>query len=38
MYVGLIDMEKAHDRVNKEALWQVFGRVILNEFRGDYDY
>ena len=23
MYVGLIDFEKAHNRVNREALWQV---------------
>ena len=23
MYVGFIDLEKAYDRVNSEALWQV---------------
>ena len=23
MYVGLKDLEKAYDRVNREALWQV---------------
>ena len=23
VYVGFIDLEKAYDRVNKEALWQV---------------
>ena len=23
MYVGLIDLEKAYNRVNREALWQV---------------
>ena len=23
MYVGLIDLEKADDKVNREALWQV---------------
>ena len=23
MYVGFIDLEKAYDRVNKKALWQV---------------
>ena len=23
MYVGFIDLEKAYDRVNREALWQV---------------
>ena len=23
VYVGLIDLEKAYDRVNREALWQV---------------
>ena len=23
MYVGFIDLERAYDRVNKEALWQV---------------
>ena len=23
MYVGIIDLEKAYDRVNREALWQV---------------
>ena len=23
MYVGFMDVEKAYDRVNREALWQV---------------
>ena len=23
VYVGFIDLEKAYDRVNREALWQV---------------
>ena len=23
MYVGFIDLEKAYDRVNREALWKV---------------
>ena len=23
MYVGIIDLEKAYDSVNREALWQV---------------
>ena len=23
VYVGIIDLEKAHNRVNREALWQV---------------
>ena len=23
MYVGFIDLDKAYDRVNREALWQV---------------
>ena len=25
VYVGFIDLEKARDRVNGEALWQVLG-------------
>ena len=24
MYVGFIDLEKVYERVNREALWQVF--------------
>ena len=23
VYVGIIDLEKAYDRVNREAMWQV---------------
>ena len=23
MYVGFMDLDKAHDRVNREVLWQV---------------
>ena len=25
MYVGFMDLEKAYDRVNREALWWVLG-------------
>ena len=38
MYVGFIDLEKAYDNVNREALWQVLrmydvGGNLLNSKR-----
>ena len=42
VYVGFMDLEKAHDRVNREALWQVlrmyvvFGK-LLNGTKSMYD-
>ena len=41
LYVGFIDLEKAHDRVNREALWQVLRMYdvvgkLLNEIKSMY--
>ena len=41
MYVGFIDLEKAYDRVNMEALWQVLrmydmGGKLLNGIKSMY--
>ena len=41
VYVGLMDLEKAYDRVNKEALWQVLkmydvGGKLLNGIKSIY--
>ena len=35
MYIGFVDLEKAYDRVNREAVWQVLrlrdvGGKLLN--------
>ena len=41
MYVGFIDLEKAYDRVNRKALWQVLrvydkGGKLLNGIKSVY--
>ena len=41
MYVGFIDLEKAYDRVNREALWQVLrmydvGSKLLSGIKSTY--
>ena len=41
VYVGFIDLEKAYDRVKREALWQVLrmynvGDKLLNGIRSMY--
>ena len=41
MYVGFMDLEKAYDRVNREALWQVLrmydvGGKLLNGIKSMY--
>ena len=41
MYVGIMDLEKAYDRVNREALWQVLrmydvGGKLLNGIKSMY--
>ena len=41
MYVGFMDLEKAYDRVNREALWQVLrmydvGGKVLNGVKSRY--
>ena len=41
VYVGFIDLEKAYDRVNREALWQVLrkydvGDRLLGEIKSMY--
>ena len=38
VYVGFMDLEKVHDRVNREALWQVLrmydvGGKLLNDIK-----
>ena len=40
-YVGFIDLEKAYDRVNREALWQMFrmydvGSKLLSRIKSMY--
>ena len=41
MYVGFMDLEKAYDRVNREAIWQVLrmydvGDKLLNGIKSMY--
>ena len=41
MYMGFMDLEKAYDKVNKEALWQVLrvydvGGKLLNCIKSEY--
>ena len=41
MYVSFIELEKAYERVNREALWQVLrmydvGSNLLNAFKSMY--
>ena len=41
VYVGFMDLEKAYDRVNREALWQVLrmydvGGKLLNSIKNMY--
>ena len=41
VYVGFMDLEKAHDRVNRETLWQVLrmydvGDKLLNSIKSLY--
>ena len=41
VYVGFMDLETAHDRVNREALWQVLrmydeGGKLLNSIKSMY--
>ena len=42
VYVGFIDLENAHNRVNREVLWQVLrmydvGGKLLSEIKSTYD-
>ena len=41
MYVGFMDLEKAYEKVNREALWQVLrmydlGSKLLNGIKSMY--
>ena len=41
LYMDFIDLEKAHDRVNRDALWQVFrmynvGNKLLSGIKNMY--
>ena len=36
VYVAFIDLKKVYDRVNREALWQMFRDKLLSEIKSMY--